>query len=1169
MSPDPARQVAIRGALIDALRADLIGPMALDEVIESRPSRWYLAGFLVPDATPLAERQDPELAEALSIDADQGDEPDDEVAAHTGFLPSSMGLSFLVGPGTRQLEVTAEWADYLRLSEAETLRYQQLERGRRRDRAAQRRGAPATPPEPALQAEPAIQAEGEAEAEATRYRYWKRSAAHQTTVPVKLGGAAGAQAGPEAVPPRVALTPDKGVYIAVSVRPAPAAEGPPGTRVVSLFLVNGREPQKHHADERFLFQARLRVATAEGFVARVQRDPSGHPDDRRNDLQYRDHPEWAVGHGVAAEAEAGPQGCFVLKTTAVPVAEVHRMKTVELAAVSADMRELGETTDADAIVAKLSPLLGAYAGWIAQQRALGAGLADPQHRETAAALMAEAEAAAARVQSGLQRLREDPRAFRAFQLANLAMAGAAERQRPGERPRWRLFQLAFVLLNIDGLSDPTHADRGSVELLFFPTGGGKTEAYLGLAAYTLFYRRLSGQGSPQGGLGVGVLLRYTLRLLTLDQLQRAAQLICAMELLRRAAPEALGAARFTVGVWVGRRATANRLEDVAPVLRKLREGLPLFGEPKPLPLEACPWCGAPFGRDPYALHPARAKQAHSLTVSCADEDCPFHAEQGPGLPPHRRGLPIVTVDEHVYHELPSILIGTVDKFAALPWRGASGNLFGRVRAVGRPGAPDEGVIYGNDEKAPTDAIPLPAGLLPPELIIQDELHLITGPLGTMVGLYETAIDALCRDKVPSGPKIVASTATARRASEQIRAVFGRDRVRLFPPQGVNDGDTFFAETDRRPEKTRLYVGLAAPGRAVKLLASRVYAGLLSASQRQWEAAGPPGIDNPADTYMSLVAYFNALRELGGAQRILQEEVNGRTRRLSERRPLEEEASRHFADRWVNNDLLELTSRQSTDQISAHAARMRGAYAAKGPQRTDVLLASSMISVGVDIPRLGLMVVNGQPRTVAEYIQATSRVGRETPGLVVTVFSPYKPRDRSHYERFVGFHESFYRHVEAASVTPFSARAIDRGLPGLVVALSRHLPPRMAPADRALKVREAGDLRGLIQGLLSARATAHSGAAQPKLNAKLAERVDFLIDQWQELVTEVNRAGGGLRYSPWEQQGGGARLLHTAVEDIAQGAYTSHQAHFRAPTSMRDVEPAVHIWVDKPRDQGAR
>jgi hypothetical protein len=1161
MAADPLRQTAVRERLIEALRADLVGPMATDEVIPSRPSRWYLAGFLVPNDTPMVERQDPEVGEALSIDADRGDEAEDDVAAHTAYLPSSMGLSFFVGPDTDAVEVTAEWADYAWISQEETRRYLELERQRRRAKAATRRGAAASP---LLEAEEpgsdeADEASPDGGGERTRYRYWRRGQVHAPTLRVSLR------------PPYrpVPLTDDRRVFLSVSVRPAPASEGAPGTRVVSLFLVNGREPQHEGADERFLFQTRLVVRCAEGFHPRRQRDPSTHRDDRRNDLQFRDQPVWAVGHGVATEVPEGARRAATeVATTWIPLAKVPRVKALDLSGVSTNMEALAALPDASALGGGLLPLLEAYTTWIAAQAQVGRQLDDPRHRETALVLVAEAELAEARIRAGIERLLTDALAWKAFQLTNRAMAATARRQRPGEEPHWRLFQLAFLLLNIVGTSDPNHDDRERVDLLFFPTGGGKTEAYLGVAAFALFSRRLRGQGSAQGGLGVGVLLRYTLRLLTLDQLKRAAQLACAMELERRADPLHLGRARFTVGIWVGRSATANRLTDLAPVIRKIREGLPLFGEPAPLPLEACPWCGTKLGQGAYALLPS-AKRPHTLLVSCADEDCPFHAEQGEDLPPHRRGLPVVAIDDHVYSELPSILIGTVDKFASLPWRGASGNLFGRVRAVGAIGAPDEGVFYGNNEKPPSAATPLPTGLLPPDLIIQDELHLISGPLGTMVGLYETAIDALCRDKVPRGPKILASTATARRASEQIQAIFARSRVHLFPAQGINDGDTFFAETDARPEKSRYYLGVAAPGRAVKLLASRVYTALLGATQRQWLAEGAPGAGNAADTYMSLVAYFNALRELGGAQRILQEEVSGRARRLSERRPLGEEESRHFADRWLSYDLLELTSRQTTDQIKSQAARMARPYELKGPARTDVLLASSMISVGVDIPRLGLMVVNGQPRTVAEYIQASSRVGRESPGLVVTAFSLYKPRDRSHYESFDSFHQSFYRSVEAASVTPFSARAIDRGLAGLVVSLARHLPPRMAAPERVLAIDTAADLPTLVKGLLLARAAAHRDGASARLTERLARRVDFLLGHWRELVLAVNEAGGSLRYSPWEGQTSGETLLHTAVDDISAGDYTEHLAEFRAPTSMRDVEPSVHIWVDKQQSKGAK
>ena len=508
------------------------------------------------------------------------------------------------------------------------------------------------------------------------------------------------------------------------------------------------------------------------------------------------------------------------------------------------------------------------------------------------------------------------------------------------------------------------------------------------------------------------------------------------------------------------------------------------------------------------------------------------------------------------------MIGTVDKFASLPWRGATGSLFGRVRAEKESG------FIGAHEKPPAEAKPLLEGLLPPSLIIQDELHLITGPLGTMVGLYEAAIDALCRDKVGYGPKIIASTATARRATEQIRAVFARDQVQLFPPQGIDAGDSFFAEVDDRPERSRLYLGVASPGRNMKVLASRVYTCLLGATQRAWEVAGTPGEGNPADTYMTMVAYFNALKELGGAQRIVLEDVNGRTRQLSWRRPLDEERSEHFADRRLSYDILELTSRQSTEAIAKATALLRKPYTPTGKNKTDVLLASSMISVGVDISRLGLMVVNGQPRTSAEYIQASSRVGRSSPGLVVTAFNLFKPRDRSHYERFSGFHESFYRYVESASVTPFSARAIDRGLAGLVVGLTRHLPPRMAKSRAAEKVADVEGLEALIAGILTRRALAHRADYPPQMLTRIESRLTLLLQQWRDVVVGVQGDGQFLKYSYWERAKGGTSLLSTAVDDL-RGEHATLLDNFRAPTSMRDVEPTVHIWVDQQKVEGQR
>ena len=1134
-----SRQLEVREALVEALKADLVGPMKDDEIIPSPPSRWYLTGFLVPTAATEEQRIDALADEALEneVDQDQVDSASDDVRPPRPFLPSSMGLSFLVPEGVAELAVTVGWGDYLELGEQETREWMEQERARWRSDA---RELPA----------PAQDDEEDEEPPELRFRYWRRAESFERTVTVQLGSR-------EPVP----VPGSDGVVLRV----VQASRPPAGTQSISLFLVNARtafEKGASNADQRSIFDVQLQVVCASGFSARHRVVATEHPDDLRNDLQFRNHCEWAVGHGVASEAVVEEGGCRTVRTTWLPRASVYRMKATEVDDVTLSMDELANLSDADALQRGMAPLLADYERWIGEQRALVPGLSEERQR-TATALLDEAELALGRMAEGIEVLR-DADALRAFRLANAAMAEAARKARPDDAdPKWRLFQLAFVLLNLAGSTDTGHPDRMRVDLLFFPTGGGKTEAYLGVAAYVLALRRIRARGRPDEGAGVAVLLRYTLRLLTLDQLRRAAQLICALEVLRRAQPGLLGTRRFSIGLWVGRSGSANRLQDVIKPMRQLKSTGSVRGGPPPVPLARCPWCDTELTPDSFLLVPDQ-KNAKALVAGCPNLECEFCFGADADLPEHQDGLPIVVVDEQVYRELPSIVVGTVDKFASLPWRGAAGMLFGRVRAEGEYG------YLGEHERVPTEARPLPDGLLPPELVIQDELHLISGPLGTMVGLYETAIDALCRDRVGYGPKIIASTATARRASEQIQALFARPLTHLFPPQGLDDGETYFAEPDRRPERARVYVGVAAPGRSIKVLAARTYTALLGAGQRAWEGAGPAGLKNPADTYMTLACYFNALKELGGAQRLVQEDVAGRTEQLDRRRPLNHPDSEHFAARRLSFDVQELTSRQGTDDVAQAIARLKLPFGKAMRDKTDVLLASSMISVGVDIGRLGLMVVNGQPKTTAEYIQASSRVGRETPGLVVTALNLYKPRDRSHYERFQAYHESFYREVEAASVTPFSARAVDRGLAGLVIGLVRHLGPRMAPSEAVIRIRrpEMDPLEKRVVELLTARALAHRGKVPDAVAKSLKERVESLITNWKLLVQQIQEAAQPLKYSPWETPKNYPALLSTAVDEQT-GEHAELFELFSAPTSMRDVEPGVHVWVDVKRKKGER
>jgi helicase-like protein len=464
-----------------------------------------------------------------------------------------------------------------------------------------------------------------------------------------------------------------------------------------------------------------------------------------------------------------------------------------------------------------------------------------------------------------------------------------------------------------------------------------------------------------------------------------------------------------------------------------------------------------------------------LRITCVNEDCAF-ARDNP--------LPIVAVDEPLYRRLPCFIVATVDKLASLPWLADPGKLFGKVESHDKHG------FYGPADG--TAGCRLEAGLPPPDLIIQDELHLISGPLGTMVGLYETAVEALCARQVDERqvlPKIIASTATVRRAEAQVRALFCRTQVDVFPPPGPDRRNSFFAHTRPATEcNPRVYVGVTGAGRSLKVVLLRAYLALLSAAKCQYDTLGGASPENPADPYMTLLGYFNALRELGGSRRIVEDEVRSRLLTYSRRKRLNEQDC-PFVGRNIRYEALELTSRVSTDEVAE--AKRRLALPFSENQHVDVALATNMISVGLDIVRLGLMVVLGQPKTSSEYIQATSRVGRddERPGLVVTLLNVHKPRDRSHYEPFEAYHETFYRAVEATSVTPFAPRAVDRGLAAIVVALARHGLPALTPAPRAADLARHRSELGWLKAALRARAEGHSKELSPDELKELAAKLE--------------------------------------------------------------------------------
>lgn len=1104
---------ALRTHLVDALYADLVGPFEGDahhhtatELLTQRPSRWYLTGFLVPEA---GRETEPDVldgaGEGDDVTADDANSEEAE-AKRVRLFPASMGLSVLVPADAKQIEATVSFAHY----------------SEERIKTPGKRG-------PGKKA-------------------WRRVPQPERTITIPLEPDTIAEGIPHPDIPGIKL---EGRLARFS---KPLGSLPKGTQALSLFLVN-KQPLSDDKERELktIFQVQLALCCEAGFCPRPNRIGAVQPHDLDGatlDLQYRDKVEYAVGHNVAAEPD--PHALRVdnhvvaVRTRWIPRFEVPVVAAREPElVVTTEMAALGKLQSASDVATALDNLPAAYREWLAKQAARklvsGDDELDTLRKETQDHLLKEANAACDRIQAGIHLLKESDEIRHAFRLANQAMAAAARKRDPNREPAWRLFQLAFLLLNLHGLSNAEHADRRLVELIFFPTGGGKTEAYLGCIAFSLLLRRMRGQGTTHEGLGVAVILRYTLRLLTLDQLERATILICSLELLRRAQPELLGTTRYSIGLWVGSSTTANRFKEFSEAKEEYRNGR----AGSPCPLEKCPWCQEPLSAAGMTERPNK-KKCERIELLCMNHgNCDF-------ANPNPDGLPVAFVDEQIYRELPSFIIATVDKFAMMPWRGETAMLFGHVTHR------HQGRFFSPLDKPPRGAEQLYDGLLPPEVVVQDELHLITGPLGTMVGLYEIALDQLasCDDEHLGRrtPKVIASTATANRARQQIQSLYGR-QTRIFPPPALDALETYFSFVDQSVPG-RLYIGVAAPGHPIKRILLRTYIALLCAAKKAESDERYP--DGLADAYLTLVGYFNALRELGGMRRLVEDDVRQQAGERSKRVPAGGlELNPWMVDRPIAEP-LELTSRVPTGKITETKARLAEPHAKD--RTTDVVLASNMISVGVDITRLGLMVVAGQPKTTSEYIQASSRVGRDKskPGLVVTCFNVARPRDRSHYEHFVPYHESFYRFVEAQSVTPFATRALERGLTGAMVAAVRLSDDHLVPPDGATKIaahRKHADR--MVQAFVSAAEQRNQGTGvEPSLVSQWANN---RLDIWERIVSQSESMR--LTYSRYDVDKGDRTLLHLSLDPPEDP--TAGEEKFSAPTSMRDVEPSVHLWLAQP------
>jgi hypothetical protein len=1162
----PHEQAYVRELMQTAVMDDLLGPAngPGEEIIGMSVRDRYLVGKLAPMSHTTTEGIEGLQGQMAAGEDDFEPASTDEFEPHTGrhqpgeefpsiegasdtnpdeihesnasrnqsLVPSSLGLTFCVDENVDKIQIEARWGRYER-GESEQIN--------------EKTGRP--------------------------FRAWKR---------IPSGGIQDISLRNRVIEPIIVDDECSEVIIKGSVS-APLDNG---DRLVTLFLVNTQSMPDQNQDQAWVFQPELIVRDQENqpiFRRRPILNPDNSDAERESlEMIYRKHVEFAVGHGISVHSKAAPddnERAVEIRTVVLPQNEVPITETPGIAAEDRvamrglveegllDMEHLA-AVERDDLIKILNILIEDYSAWIAEQRSrIGTDIIG--YDITAEDALDRCKQIWERLKEGVSVLKKDDRALAAFRFANKAMASQrirsiyALQKRRGEKPdidsldipqnrSWRPFQLAFILLSIPALAEPTHKDRTAsleafADLLWFPTGGGKTEAYLGVAAFTMAIRRLHDtMGDLDASRGLAVIMRYTLRLLTIQQFQRATTLICAMEVLRRQDSDKWGSAPFTIGLWVGQRVTPNTTEEAHEAIQAVRDGQ-RQETGSPAQLTFCPWCGSEIleGRDIEVL---RFKPNIGKTiVYCGDKfsRCEFSKRHAKNF-----GLPVVVVDEEIYRRPPSMLIATVDKFALMAWRGPARTLFGKATQE----CPRHGLLWpdadctgnhnrrGDLERTTVRNI---RPLRPPDLIIQDEFHLISGPLGTMVGLYETAVDELSAWKFGDKtvrPKIIASTATVRKAGEQVNNVFLR-QVSVFPPHGLDVEDNFFSvQRSIVSQPGRRYMGICAPGSSRPAVLIRVYVALLTAAQTLFERFG-----QAADPYMTTVGYFNSLRELGGMRRLAEDDVQTRAYRVqmsNVARPGLSQRSVRIVD--------ELTSRVSNREIPKKLDQLeikfKKTWERDETKAIDIVLATNMLSVGVDIDRLGLIAVNGQPKNTAEYIQATSRIGRVFPGLVCTVLTWSRPRDLSHYETFEHYHATFYKHVEAQSVTPFAPRALDRGLTGMMVSLMRlgnnDLNPNVGAGNMKSSTRPE-----VIQVRQSVSDRAWK-VKDKKVKQKAETMVADRIDRWAK---EAGKPGRRLGYQTVRNQGDIAALLKKPGA-LAWDEWT-------VPMSMREVEPGVKLIMD--------
>ena len=949
---------------------------------------------------------------------------------------------------------------------------------------------------------------------------------------------------------------------------------------VTVMLVNELEEVPAKAIH-CIFQSRIEINTHNNCFSFVESNPN--PDIHLMDeeecsleLLYRHKKIYGTGLGTSVDWDIDEQGKGSVWNDFFPIEEIPAMnfslpKNKVITNNELSMKYLSDlnSIDKDTKISSMYSLVDLYKSWVVDLEKT-ASLLDTKYISAASKNIAECRRAYERMYAGIKTLKEDETAYKAFLLANRAMfmqrvhitmqsdmaKKSADRYPEDEEIsdwlrnvdyykeddagcRWRPFQIAFLLMDINSIVYDDSPERNIVDLIWFPTGGGKTEAYLGLTAFAIFYRRLT---HSKEAAGTTVIMRYTLRLLAAQQFTRAATLICACEYIRQQCEKkhrkypiySLGKEPISIGLWIGGTHIPNRNEgknSASYHLEKLKNVSKHYyvrsekERHNKFQVLKCPWCGTKMVKDDrnnklvgeWGYNMGSGKHFYMF---CPQEDCDFTNK-----------LPIQIIDDELYRNPPTLLFGTVDKFAMMPWDGRIGAFFG----------------IGSNNRAP-------------ELIIQDELHLISGALGTVVGIYETAVDGICGQKGVYS-KIIASTATIRRAKEQCSVLYNREVVQ-FPAPGLDAEDSFFARESTIDYKKgiygRKYIGIMPSGKTKAMTEIRMMAALM---QKAYTMDLP---DEIKDKFWTLTVYFNSLKDLGKASTLVDDDVKDFIIRT---------ANRMFTTRRLIVRADELTSRVSTTELNETLDKLEKIEYSKENMEakqyaSSVLLATNMISVGIDVARLNVMLMVGQPKLTSEYIQASSRVGRSFPGLCFIQYDATKSRDRSHYERFRSYHESFYRFVEPTGATPFSKPARERALHAVLTAMIRQREEWKD--DKDAQKFDMGNLEksiSEIQEFILSRIKSINARSENQLKDDIEDvrsEMQEFFEKWQELVEECNQDGGkipiyfGRRFMVSPPNSEERRLLrqyNSAGRDTAVDTLTS----------MRNVDApvtgSVVIWEE--------